>query len=228
MFQDVIVPPNQAEPPAQNPIQAPPPQYPDQPEPPKKKRREGLWGLLSVISIFVIAGLFAVGITKFVFQSYQVDGPSMETTLQNNDRLIVMKTAKTWATIRGETYTPERYDIIVFDSINSFGADTQRQLIKRVIGLPGERVIINDGSVKVLNEEFPEGMNPDQNQEYSESFESTSGNIDLTLDENEIFALGDNRSNSLDSRNFGAIPVDNVVGYLYLRIYPLDKIQSFN
>src|SRR5688572_26059349 len=77
-----------------------------------KRRRESLRSMASTIAILLIAPVVAVVLTAFVFQSYQVDGPSMTTTLYNNDRLIVWKLPKTWARITGNDYIPRRGDVV--------------------------------------------------------------------------------------------------------------------
>src|SRR5690606_25199086 len=99
-------------------------------------------------------------ITAFVFQSYQVDGPSMMPTLQNNDRLIVWKLGRTWSRITGKAYIPERYSVVVFVKHGSYdlGAGKERQLIKRIIGLPGDTVKVENGVMRVYNSEHPDGF----------------------------------------------------------------------
>jgi signal peptidase I len=186
-------------------------------------------GVLSTILLLALAPLIAWGLITFVFQSYEVDGPSMETTLQNQDRLIVLKTDRTWARITNKHYIPERGEVIVFvkSDVREFGTPQERQLIKRVIGIPGDRVVVNEGAITVFNKEHPEGYNPDTGTEYSKSIYTTSGSVDLVVPEGELFVAGDNRSNSLDSRSFGTIRSDDVVGRLIFRLFPINKAKSF-
>lgn len=190
--------------------------------------REGWESIGATIVILALAPLTAFLLTLFVFQSYQVDGPSMETTLQHSDRLIVFKLPRTIARITGNEYIPKRGDIVVFhrNSVQDYGS-SDKQLIKRVIALPGERVIVKDGVLTVFNNEHPKGFRPDAEMEYGKVVGETQGLVDLTVDENEVFVAGDNRGNSMDSRNFGPINVDEIVGKLSYRIFPLDKAQSF-
>jgi signal peptidase I len=169
-------------------------------------------------------------ITHFIFQLYAVDGPSMNTTLANNDRLIVVKTSKTFASIKGGKYIPNRYDIIVFNERGDFGFDqqvTEKQLIKRVIGLPGDRVVVKDGVVTVYNKENPDGFLVDRAGPESKVIGVTTGNIDQTIKDGEVYVMGDNRENSLDSRVFGTVPSSDIVGRLAVRLYPFDKTQRF-
>src|SRR5687768_5773533 len=103
----------------------------DAPKRPKPSRRESLRSILSTISILIMAPLIALFLITFVFQSYLVDGPSMETNLYNNDRLLVWKVPRTWARITGNDYIPKRGDIVVFTepNLSQFGQDPGKQLI---------------------------------------------------------------------------------------------------
>ncbi len=162
-------------------------------------------------------------------QSYQVDGESMETTLQNNDRLIVDKLPRTLARITHHAYIPARGNIIIFNQsgLPDSGPSGQKQLIKRVIGLPGERLVIKDGHITIYNRAHPEGFNPDTTTGYHIAATTTSGNVDITLGANQIFVNGDNRPNSEDSRFFGPVNADQIVGRLVLRLLPINEIEKF-
>lgn len=195
-----------------------------------KHRREGIRSIISTIVILLLAPILALSITAFVFQSYEVDGPSMETTLYTHDRLIVWKAGRTWSRITGQPYIPPRGTVVVFVKRGdySFNSDKEKQLIKRIIGLPGDRVVVANGVVTVYNQEHPEGMNPDETMDYGTSLKGeTIGNADITVRENEIFVMGDHRDNSLDSRSFGTVPVSDIVGTLSARILPLSEAKKF-
>lgn len=202
---------------------------PDTSNLPKRSTRMG--EILSTFFAVVIALGLAIGIITFIFQSYQVDGPSMKSTLQNNDRLIVWKVPRTWAHITGHEYVPKRGDIVIFnqDNLAEFGQTNVKQLVKRVVGLPGDRIVINNNHITVYNKQHPSGFNPDTTLPYGKNhiFPITSGNIDITLGGNQIFVCGDNRTDSLDSRAFGPVNIDNIVGKLALRVYPLSTIERF-
>lgn len=199
-------------------------------KPEKHKNGHNGWrGILSTILLLAIAPLIAFSITSYAIQSYQVDGESMETTLQNGDRLIVDKVPRTLARITGHTYIPHRGDIVIFNQTNlpdtSFGQT--KQLIKRVIGVPGERVKVDNGKITVYNKEFPQGFNPDTSSGYKIDAKSTPGEVDVTLAKDQIFVSGDNRPNSEDSRYFGPINANDIVGKLTLRLLPINKAQKF-
>lgn len=192
-------------------------------------RREGFQSALSTIGILLTAPLIAVFLTIFVFQSYQVDGASMETTLSHNDRLIVWKLPKTWSKITGHDYIPKRGDIIVFvePTLSQFGQDPGKQLIKRVVGLPGEKVTVRDGALTVYNDEYPDGFEPDKTLPYGSAIGNTSMDNTWIIGPHELFVAGDNRGNSLDSRSFGPIKARNVVGKLAVRVLPLSEAERF-
>lgn len=184
--------------------------------------------VLSNGALLVFAPIASFLLTFFVFQTYQVEGMSMETTLQNHDRLIVWKAPQTLAHATDRASIPNRYDIIVFKKDHVPGMMTsngESQLIKRVIGLPGERVIVSDGNVMVYNGEHPEGFNPDAGQSYK--VPPTPGDVDTIVPNDYVFVLGDNRVNSYDSPDFGTVPAKDIVGTLVMRVAPLGHAQTF-
>lgn len=195
-----------------------------------RKNHDGLKSIATTILILLLAPLLALLITTFAFQSYEVDGPSMEPTLQTKQRLIIWKVGRTWARITKSEYVPERGQVIVFikRGLFDFKNSSEKQLIKRVIGLPGERVVVKDGVITIFNDMKPEGFNPDLLFPYGEPDETViEGNVDLTVEPGHIFVVGDNRDNSLDSRSFGTVPVADIVGTLSSRILPLSDARKF-
>lgn len=191
----------------------------------KQKRQKKEGGVLSFLSTLLVAFILVQIINLFFFQSYKVFGSSMVPTLHDGDRLIISKVGKTTSRIKRRDYRPQRGDVIVF-------IDPQRsdlQLIKRVIGLPGERVVVLDGKLTVYNTENPNGFNPD-NADYGKDLPRSSGENDVKVPENHIFVSGDNRagSNSLDSRNeLGTVPEENIIGTLKVRLWPFDDARFF-
>ncbi len=182
---------------------------------------------LLVFVLFVILGI--VLINTFIFRSYNVEGPSMETTMYTGDRLIVNRLAVTWAQIQGRAYVPERGQIIVFENPHYGRSAEDRFIVKRVIGLPGERVVLKDGSFTVYNQEHPLGFNPDDNNN-GEPGSPTTGEVDTVVPSGELFVSGDHRTGnfSYDSRNgMGTIPLYDVVGPVSFRIFPFTKMRSF-
>lgn len=194
-------------------------------------RKETIREITSTIGVLIAALLVAVALIVWVFQSYQVDGPSMETTLQNGNRLIVWKVPRTVARITGHAYIPHRGDVIIFveSGLSDFGTSDSKQLIKRVIGLPGDHLTVHNGLITVYNKQYPNGFHPDKQMPYGKVVheESDDRDIDITLGKNQLFVCGDNRPNSLDSRTFGPIDAHQVVGKLVLRLLPVSEIQTF-
>lgn len=207
---------------------APPVRTPTK-RPASSSRREGIRSVLSTIAVLLIAPLIALFLTAFIFQSYQVDGPSMETTLQDRDRLIVFKLPRTWAKITGNHYIPKRGDVVVFTEphLAQFGQDPSKQLIKRVIGLPGDRVVVKDRVLTVYNKEHPNGFRPDETLPYGRVITTTPIEGEWKVSKDHLFVVGDNRTNSLDSRTFGPIDSKDVVGKLIARVLPIDKMKRF-
>lgn len=187
--------------------------------------------VLSTIAIILGAFGIAILLTLYLFQSYQVEGPSMQPTLHNGDRLIIWKAPRTLARITGHTYVPNRGDIIVFVEKGLMTANgSDKQLIKRVIGLPGDRVIIKDKEVKIYNKEHPKGFDPDTTLPYGQGLNlsvSPDDEVDETLGKNQVFVMGDNRDNSLDSRVFGPLDTNDIIGKLVLRLLPLSDAKVF-
>jgi signal peptidase I len=195
----------------------------------KSSKNSTLREVISTVGILVTALLLALFIVSFVFRTYEVDGPSMQNTLHNGDKLIIWKVPRTWASITGHDYIPKRGDIIVFteSGLSAFGQTNTKQLIKRVIGLPGDRVTIQNNHYVIYNKQHPKGFDPDTSLPYGKNIPETSGNVDVTLGTNQLWVSGDNRPDSLDSRAFGPINANQVVGQLILRVFPISQAKEF-
>lgn len=183
--------------------------------------------LFGIVWFIIAVVLGAWLINSLVFRSFSVTGPSMETTMFTGDRLIVNRLPMTWDAVRGKTYLPGRGHVIVFRNPQFEETRSDEFVVKRVIGLPGERVVVSGGSVTVYNAENPGGLDPYAGVNVYES--TVSGEVDKVVPAGQIFVIGDNRSRneSLDSRNgLGLVPLDNIVGPVSLRIYPFSKITA--
>lgn len=201
------------------------PNSPAQRQHKNQKKHESWKSILTTVVVLLAAPLLAVILTVFVFQTYQVDGPSMQQTLQSGDRLIVWKIPRTWAKITGNDYIPARGEIIVFNEPEFEEGVKGKQLIKRVIGLPNDRVVIEDNQITIYNDENPEGFTPDLAPDSLPSQSSMSE--DIVVPEGQVYVMGDNRGNSLDSRSFGPVDVENIVGNLVFRLLPVDDAKAF-
>lgn len=207
-----------------------------QPEQSFSLKKEVFEWLYTIAVAVVVAFL----IKSFIFDVVRVDGPSMETTLINNDRLIITKLG----------YKPEQGDIVILDSTyrarNEYYDELaeengeeyglfkrmlnysslpkslkKRYFVKRVIALEGQTVDILDGKVFVDGEALDEPY-------YTGTTEITDPTVEypLTVDEGCVFVMGDNRPRSKDSRSseLGQVPVKALVGKSQLRIFPFNKI----
>lgn len=203
---------------------------PDTPSPTTPPHR--LRSTLSTIGILLLAPLVAILLTVYVFQSYQVDGPSMQSTLHNGDRLIVWKLPRTWARITGHQYVPKRGDIIILNEcgLAQYGDTADcKQLVKRVIGLPGDHLVVKNNVITVYNRAHPNGFQPDATLPYGKNgaIPPTTNNVDVTLTSTEVFVCGDNRGDSLDSRIFGPVQTRQIIGKLVMRVLPLSDAERF-
>lgn len=162
----------------------------------------------------------------FVFQAYHVLGTSMVSTLHESDYLIISKVGYTTAMIervfgKDHLYIPGRGEIIVFH----YPKDPTKIFVKRVVGLPGDRVVIKNGQVNVFNKSSPNGFNPDTKYEAADT--TTLIDTDETIQSGNVFVLGDNRSpgGSYDSREWGELPSSYIIGNAVLRLLPLDQVK---
>lgn len=201
-------------------------------EPIKKrtpKHSDGFKNVVATIAVLIAAPLVALLITSFLFQSYEVFGPSMQTTLHNGDRLIVVKAPRTWAKIEHKTFMPKRGQVVIFTKADLVldNSEGSKQLIKRVIALPGERVVVKDGILTVFNTAHPDGYQPDKVGTYGNVITHTGIDGEWTVGQDQIFVCGDNRDNSLDSRTFGPIDTKDIVGTAAFRFIPIKQTRTF-
>ena len=169
--------------------------------------------IVEMLKIIIITLAIVLPVRFFLFQPYFVDGASMEPNFYDRQYLIVDE-----ITYRFEA--PERGDVVVIK------VPFEREaLIKRIIGLPGETVEINNTKIKIYNDESPQGFW--LNEEYLGQSIGTNGNNRLEHGQDQYYVLGDNRPVSLDSRYFGAINKDQIIGKAWLRLWPFDSVRHF-
>lgn len=185
--------------------------------------------VLSLLIFVVCVFIGTVFINSFIFRSFNVEGPSMEKTLFTGDRLIVNRVPVTIAQLQNKPYIPERGQVIIFKNPLYNGTSADEFIVKRVIGLPGEHVVLKDGHYTVYNKEHPNGFNPDD-ANHGEPGSPTTGEVDTIVPDKELFVSGDHREGSwsYDSRNgLGTIPLYDVIGPALFRIFPFTAMRSF-
>lgn len=182
-----------------------------------RKKRVSSSGTRNVLEwIVVIAGavLVALLIRNFAVQSYRIPSESMMPTLAVGDRVLVNR-------LSYDIHDVNRGDVIVFrrPATSPAAPGEPADLIKRVVGLPGETIVATDGMVyvddKLLNEPYlPDG--------------ETTLNLDepVEVPDDQLFVMGDNRANSEDSRFIGTIPIESVVGRAFAIIWPINRISG--
>ena len=165
------------------------------------------WAVAIIIAIIVIAV-----IRMFLFVSFSVDGLSMDPTLEDGDRVVVNKFIYDLADV-------EQDDVIVFNS------NEDSAYVKRVIGVPGDNVEMVDRTVYLNGEPLQEDYVTHQGESYMDNFTlSDMGVEDGKIPEGHYLVLGDNRPISRDSRDFGLITEDAIIGEVQLRFWPLNEI----
>ncbi|EKD46639.1 MAG: hypothetical protein ACD_67C00134G0003 [uncultured bacterium] len=185
--------------------------------------------LWEVVKVFCWALIIIVPIRVFLFQPFFVQGASMEPNFKDGDYLVVNELGYKQTEFGfGDTHfftvgsfrELEREDVVVF----RYPRDPKQFFIKRVIGLPGEKVKIENGKVTIFNDKNPEGIILDE-REYLPAGLLTSSALTTTLNEDEYFVLGDNRQASHDSRAWGPLPENDIIGKVLIRAWPLSKAE---
>lgn len=166
-----------------------------------------------LFKIFLVALVIIIPFRIFVAEPFVVSGSSMVPNFHNRDYLIVDR-------LSYRSHAPQRGDVVVL----KYPKDTSQYFIKRIIGLPGETVQFEGGHVVIINSSHPQGWI--LNEPYLQSQVETIGRRDpLTLREGEYYVLGDNRTASSDSRVWGVLPADDIVGRAWLRVFPVGSFS---
>ncbi len=187
----------------------PQPTAPQQPEQ-KGAAKKTLLIIWDFVKIVLIAAIIVLPIRYFLFQPFIVKGDSMVPNFHSGDYLIVDE-------ISYRISTPHRGDVVVL----KYPLDPSQRFIKRVIALPGETVTITNGKVDVVKD----GKNVELSESYLPEGLLTEGNVNVTLKDGEYFVLGDNRPFSYDSRRWGVLPTEDIIGKAVLRIFPVQSLS---
>lgn len=171
-------------------------------------------GSLLQNALFIIGALALVLLIRsFVFQPFLVRGDSMVPNFHGGDYLVVDE--MTYRFLR----EPARGEVIVF----RFPGDETQKYIKRVIGLPGETIEIQEGKVYISSN----GEHLLLEEPYLGNENETAGFVKLTLQDSEYFVMGDNRKFSSDSRRWGTLPRNEIIGRAVLRVFPFQDFAAF-
>ncbi|MEL6805536.1 MAG: signal peptidase I [Bacteroidota bacterium] len=182
---------------------------PERPESPERKEHP----FTEIIRFAILALIIVVPIRFFIAQPFIVSGASMDDTFAHNQYLIVDQ-------LTYQFETPERGEVVVF----RYPRDISKYFIKRVIGVPGDTIMIDGDVVTITNEDSPDGFILDE--PYVFAMEQPSY-LTETLSEGEYFVMGDNRDASSDSRMWGVLQEDKIVGRAFLRLFPITKLDVF-
>ncbi len=187
--------------------------------------------LLEIVKVFILALVIITPIRVFLFQPFFVQGASMEPNFENGEYLIINELGykETDIGIGGKelfSVSPfknlERGDTIVF----KYPKDPKQYFIKRIVGLPGEKVKVSNGKVYIFNKENPDGFVLDESGYLSKEI-TTPGDLVQQLSETEYFAMGDNRFYSHDSRAWGPLDEKFVIGKVLIRAWPLNRASIY-
>ncbi len=181
------------------------------PRPPLIQRvLRNLWDTVKVI---IVSVAIIVPIRAYVVQPFFVRGASMDPSFYDSEYLVVEELSYA-ANLR----EPRRGDVVVF----RYPLDRSQHYIKRIIGLPGERVVVRGGAVIIVNRDYPSGMHLDEGWYLSPGI-ITTGTTDVTLRNSEYFVLGDNRDHSSDSRAWGPVSRELLIGRAWIRVFPVAR-----
>jgi len=187
--------------------------------------------ILEIIKVVALAFIIIVPIRVFLFQPFFVQGASMEPNFEDGQYLIINEFGYKETNIKIGDHSIldidsfkdiERQRVVVF----RYPLNPQKFFIKRVIGLPGEKIQIKDNKITIFNQEHPDGFILDE-KSYIPISNQTKGDETITLSDNQYFVMGDNRLYSSDSRVWGPVSKEDIIGAVSLRAWPLDKLSIY-
>ena len=188
-----------------------------EPQPSESANGQGLQLIREWVTVLVVALVIAITVRSLILQQFYISGPSMETTMFQDNRVLVNK-------LSYRLHDIHRGDVVVFDRVTVDGEVVQHDdLIKRVIGLSGETISIKDCQVFIDGKLLPEPYLNDYDLAQSSLDDRCRVPVmeETLIPENHLFVMGDNRPQSFDSRMFGSIAQNLVVGRAFVTIWPL-------
>lgn len=163
--------------------------------------------VMDILETVAFVGSLFIVLYLFIMQPHQVKGASMENTFHSGDYILTNKIAYRFG-------QPQRGDVIVFKSPKNPNID----YIKRIIGLPGDRIMIQNNEVYLNGQILQENYIAAKTTLFQGGFMQEG--VEVVVPENHLFVMGDNRPRSSDSREFGFIPITDVIGKVFFRYYP--------
>lgn len=167
-----------------------------------------VWEIFKVV---IISLAIIIPVRYFLIKPFYVNGASMEPNFYNHEYLIIDEISYRFG-------KPTRGNVVVF----RYPFDHSQYFIKRIIGLPGETIKIKEGEIYIYNQDQLEGAALNEN--YLLPAMKTLGDVEVVLKQDEYYVLGDNRTASLDSRAFGVVKRQDIIGRTLLRGWPLDRV----
>jgi len=171
---------------------------------------------LEIVKVAVLAGITIAFVRYFLFKPFYVKGASMEPNFYEHEYLLIDELSYRFR-------EPVRGEVIVF----RYPDNPKEHFLKRIIGLPGERIKIVEGEVIIYNQDYPEGYSIEEKY-LPDDLATLGGRPKIELGLDEYYVLGDNRNNSYDSRRFGPITKEYFVGRTWFRGWPFDRVQTFH
>lgn len=171
-----------------------------------------VWEVAKMVAISLV---IIIPVRYYLIQPFFVYGASMEPNFSSGNYLIINEIGYRFS-------EPQRGEVVVF----KYPLNPSQYYIKRIIGLPGETVEIKDGQIIIYNQNFPEGRILDESMYLPEN-RTTSGSAHIKLGEDEYFVLGDNRQASSDSRRWGSLPENYIIGKAWIRAWPFNLVEIY-
>ncbi|MBI3366494.1 signal peptidase I [Candidatus Roizmanbacteria bacterium] len=171
--------------------------------------------VMDILETVVFIGSLFIVIYLFILTPNQVKGASMEPTFKSGDYILTSR-------VTYKMRSQQRGDVVVFHSPKN----PDIEYIKRIVGLPGDKLLIEDSNIFINGKLVQENYISARTNLWEGGF--IKNGVLFTIPNDELFVMGDNRPRSSDSREFGPIPIESVIGQVFFRYFPSDKVGSIN
>lgn len=177
--------------------------------------------IIDFLKFLIILLLVYFLIKNYIAQPFLVKGQSMENNFHDGDYVVV-------DVLSYKIRDPKRFEVVIFDTdfIDKY-PHKQGYYIKRIVGIPGDRVTVKDKKVTLFNNENPNGLTLEEKYLDDNTVTNSPEPVDITLQDNQYFVMGDNRDNSSDSRYWGYLPEEHILGKPFVRLYPFQDMTLY-